>query len=156
MRRYVFAACGVEHPYSLTSGKLRKHIATISTISSLNEDQQRELYGVLGHTEFTNQNFYQIPQDIFQVAILTRFLHKASGKKIDNPAAINLDEELEEVGYSDNDSAGIIENVSSNVGVSGPSAEMNDIVSIPNSNSCLNDSSQSSSSMSIVKSAAPL
>lgn len=50
---------GAEYPESLTSGKLRKHIATISQINNLNSAELEQLCTFLGHSTTTHQNFYR-------------------------------------------------------------------------------------------------
>lgn len=45
---------GAEYPESLTSGKLRKHIATISQINNLNSSELEQLCTFLGHTVTTH------------------------------------------------------------------------------------------------------
>lgn len=50
---------GAEYPDSLTSGKLRKHIATISQIDNLSTAEMEQLCTFLGHTMSTHQNFYR-------------------------------------------------------------------------------------------------
>lgn len=50
---------GAEYPESLTSGKLRKHIATISQVNNLSTSELEQLCNFLGHTMTTHQNFYR-------------------------------------------------------------------------------------------------
>lgn len=49
----------IEHPETLTSGKLRKHIATISQIYNLDNVELEQLCSFLGHTMTTHQDFYR-------------------------------------------------------------------------------------------------
>lgn len=114
--------CGAEHPQALTSGKLRKHIATISQVSDLSQTEMEQLCTFLGHTLSTHNNYYRyviliinllsddsklsiicfslsefrLPQEIYQTAKLTKLLLKSQDENIENSSDNdeNLNEEL--------------------------------------------------------------
>nr|CAI5837540.1 unnamed protein product [Callosobruchus analis] len=50
---------GAEYPGSLTSGKLRKHVATISQLYNLDSSELEQLCSFLDHSMTTHQNFYR-------------------------------------------------------------------------------------------------
>lgn len=50
--------CGAEHPEALTSTKLRKHIATMSQVLNLEENESDQLADFLGHDIRIHRQFY--------------------------------------------------------------------------------------------------
>ncbi|KAJ8968929.1 hypothetical protein NQ314_002021 [Rhamnusium bicolor] len=99
-------ASGAEYPQALTSGKLRKHIATISQIHNLDSCELEQLCSFLGHTMTTHQNFYRLPQELYQTAKLAKHLLKSQNETadIDN----NL---MDQVLSSDDDDENIVNDV---------------------------------------------
>ncbi|KYB24832.1 hypothetical protein TcasGA2_TC001429 [Tribolium castaneum] len=81
--RWLAQSSGAEYPKTLTSGKLRKHIATISQISDLSSSELEQLCTFLGHTMTTHQDFYRLPQEIYQTAKLTKLLLKSQNESVD-------------------------------------------------------------------------
>ncbi|ESO91856.1 hypothetical protein LOTGIDRAFT_163215 [Lottia gigantea] len=53
--------CGAKNPEHLTSTSLRKHIATVSQILSLKENEMDALAGFLGHDIRVHREFYRLP-----------------------------------------------------------------------------------------------
>lgn len=72
--RYFVNACGIKNPLSLTSTKLRKHVATLSKVLSLNETQLDRLADFLGHDVREPLQFHGLPEGTLQLARITKLL----------------------------------------------------------------------------------
>lgn len=71
----VFAkACGAEAPERLRSTKLRKHIATMSQVLNLQENELDVLAQFLGHDIRVHREFYRLPEATVQVAKVSKLL----------------------------------------------------------------------------------
>ncbi|KAJ8030334.1 hypothetical protein HOLleu_26714 [Holothuria leucospilota] len=66
--------CGAENPDRLTSTRLRKHIATVSQILHLNENELEVLAKFMGHDIRMHRQYYRLPDETMQVAKMTKFL----------------------------------------------------------------------------------
>ena len=71
--RYVRLA-GVKNPSAISSTKLRKHLATISQVVNLSEQDMDQLATFMGHTTNIHKNFYRLPNDVFQTAKISKLL----------------------------------------------------------------------------------
>jgi hypothetical protein len=49
----------LEYPNEITSNKLRKQIATVMQILSLNKEESEQFARFMGHTEKTHNEFYK-------------------------------------------------------------------------------------------------
>lgn len=94
--------CGALRPEALRSTKLRKHIAIISQIVNLKDNELDVLAGFMGHDVRIHREFYRLPTDTVQLAKVSKLLFglesgelkKHAGKSLDE-LDVNLDEELE-------------------------------------------------------------
>lgn len=83
-------------PESVTSTKLRKHVATVVQILNLSKHDMEVLAGFMGHDINVHTSFYSLPQEIIEVARMGRLLSTFNkgtigqfcGKSIDD---INLE-----------------------------------------------------------------
>ena len=66
--------CGARTPGSLTSTKLRKHIATMSQMLSLRKHELDLLATFLGHDIRVHREFYRLPEQTLQVAKVSKLL----------------------------------------------------------------------------------
>ncbi|XP_029943204.1 uncharacterized protein LOC115385360 isoform X2 [Salarias fasciatus] len=66
--------CGAKHPEALTSTKLRKHIATMSQILNLDENECDQLADFLGHDIRIHRQYYRLPQGTLQLARMSKVL----------------------------------------------------------------------------------
>ncbi|KAI4468081.1 hypothetical protein MML48_2g00016979 [Holotrichia oblita] len=106
----------LENPQAISSNKLRKQIATIMQILNLSKAETKQFSDFMGHTLKTQEEFYELPVDIFQTAKVSKLLlmmEKGSipaeykGKSL---AEINFDNNLEYAEENDiNDDAEIQE-----------------------------------------------
>ncbi|KAG5871775.1 hypothetical protein JTB14_023459 [Gonioctena quinquepunctata] len=73
LRKYA-ALCGAENPKTSTSSRLRKQIATVLQVINLNETEEEQVASFMGHTKKTYEEFYRLPQDVFQTAKIAKLL----------------------------------------------------------------------------------
>jgi len=73
LRTYA-AACGAEAPDTLRSTKLRKHVATISQVINLKDNELDLLAQFLGHNIQVHREYYRLPSDVLQTAKVAKIL----------------------------------------------------------------------------------
>ncbi|KAJ3659002.1 hypothetical protein Zmor_010712 [Zophobas morio] len=76
--------CGAQNPSLLTSTKFRKHIATTLQLMTLEQNEMDQIATFMGHTKKTHEEFYRLPQDIYQTAKVAKILlllNKGRGKE---------------------------------------------------------------------------
>lgn len=91
---------GTEYPHYLTSTKLRKHVATVSQILNLSENELDILATHLGHRIDVHREFYRLPSDTLQVAKVSKLLlameqgtlSKYAGKSLNEITMKDIDE----------------------------------------------------------------
>ncbi|CAH0555073.1 unnamed protein product [Brassicogethes aeneus] len=82
LQRYAHL-CGAEHPETITSSRLRKQVATVLQILSLNDVEMEQVATFMGHTKKTHEEFYRLPQEVFQTSKITKLLSTLMKKGID-------------------------------------------------------------------------
>ena len=81
--------CGAKNPELIKSTSLRKHVATISQILSLKDNELESLANFLGHDINIHRQYYRLPEDTIQLAkISTVFLLINAPALIDAPPSI--------------------------------------------------------------------
>ncbi|KAF5307701.1 hypothetical protein FQR65_LT18360 [Abscondita terminalis] len=83
IRKYAFNS-GAKNPNLLTTTKFRKHIATTLQLMCMDDTEMEQIATFMGHTKKTHQEFYRLPQDIFQMAKVAKvllLLEKGMGEK---------------------------------------------------------------------------
>ena len=65
---------GMKDPHSLTSTRLRKHIATVSQILNMKDNELEQLCTFMGHDISVHREFYRLPDDTLQLAKVSRLL----------------------------------------------------------------------------------
>ena len=100
---------GLKNPESLTSTKLRKHIATLSQVLNLKDNELDLLAGFLGHDVRVHRSVYRMPEATTQLALVSKLL-MASEKGMGAWRGKSLDEiqfedipEVEELSDADED-----------------------------------------------------
>ena len=90
LRKYA-VECGAEVPQTLTSTRLRKHIATISQVLNLKHNELDLLAQFLGHDINVHRQYYRLPADVLQTAKVAKILmavengeQKLTGKCLDD------------------------------------------------------------------------
>ncbi|XP_048861682.1 uncharacterized protein LOC125729875 isoform X13 [Brienomyrus brachyistius] len=94
--------CGAKQPEALSSTKLRKHIATMSKVLNLEENEADQLADFLGHDIRVHREYYRLPEGTLQLAKMSKVLMAMEegtlsdfkGKKLDE-IEINLDEKID-------------------------------------------------------------
>lgn len=86
------AECGAEHPETLTSTRLRKHIATMSQILNLEENEADQLADFLGHDIRVHRQYYRLPQGTLQLAKMSKLLMCMENGTISQFKGKSLDE----------------------------------------------------------------
>ncbi|XP_057335080.1 uncharacterized protein LOC130673883 [Microplitis mediator] len=100
--------CNLDHPEQISSNKLRKPIATVMQILNLSQDETEQFAQFMGHTEKTHNEFYKLPQDIYQTARVSKLLilmdkgdgNKYKGKSLNE---IDINPEVDAVELEDTD-----------------------------------------------------
>lgn len=77
---------------SLTSTKLRKHLATISQILKMESGDLEQLATFMGHNIKTHTEWYRLPNDVYQTAKVSKILLLAQNNSIDKYRGQKLDE----------------------------------------------------------------
>ncbi|KAJ4918077.1 hypothetical protein JOQ06_004118, partial [Pogonophryne albipinna] len=65
---------GAKNPEALTSTRLRKQVATLSTVLNLKEDEMDQLATFLGHDIRVHREFYRLPESTLQLAKVSKLL----------------------------------------------------------------------------------
>lgn len=65
---------GVKNPQAITATRLRKHLATIAQVFKMTENDIEQLSMFMGHTVGVHRGSYRLPDDVFQIAKLSKFL----------------------------------------------------------------------------------
>lgn len=86
--------CGAKNPELITSTSLRKHVATISQILSLKDNELDSLANFLGHDINIHRQYYRLPEDTIQLAKLSKLLLEIENGNISNHKGKTLDEIL--------------------------------------------------------------
>ncbi|CAH0560630.1 unnamed protein product [Brassicogethes aeneus] len=73
IRRFAMNA-GLKYPLQMSSNRFRKQIATVMQILNLNKEESEQFSTFMGHTEKTHNEFYKLPQDVYQTAKISKLL----------------------------------------------------------------------------------
>lgn len=65
---------GAKNPEALTSTRLRKQVATLSTVLNLKENEMDQLATFLGHDIRVHREFYHLPESTQQLAKVSKLL----------------------------------------------------------------------------------
>lgn len=66
--------CGAKHPETMSSTKLRKQIATLSTVLNLRDNEMDTLANFLGHDIRVHREYYRLPEGTLQLAKVSKVL----------------------------------------------------------------------------------
>ena len=66
--------CGAKNPEALTSTRLWKQVATLSTLLNLKEKEMDQLATFLGHNIRVHREFYRLPESTLQLAKVSKLL----------------------------------------------------------------------------------
>lgn len=100
LKKYA-SRCGAKNADALTCTKLRKHLATLTQLFNMSENDLEQLASFMGHTLGVHRSSYRLPDDVYQTSRISKLLllmeeGKAGhfkGKKLDE-IDLNLEEDL--------------------------------------------------------------
>lgn len=72
--RKLALASGAKNPSAITSTKLRKQVATVAQLFNFTEGDVEQLANFMGHSKEVHKTFYRLPENVFQVAKVSKFL----------------------------------------------------------------------------------
>lgn len=84
--------CGAKCPRALTSTKLRKHAATLSTVLNMTDTEMDQLANFLGHDIRVHREFYRLPEKTLQLAKISKVLMALEQGRLSEFHGKNLDE----------------------------------------------------------------
>ncbi|MEQ2233555.1 hypothetical protein ILYODFUR_023075 [Ilyodon furcidens] len=90
--REMAQSCGAKHPGALSSTKLRKHVATMSKVLNLRDNEMDDLADFLGHDIRVHRQYYRLPEGTTQLAKISKVLLALERGQLSNFKGRNLDE----------------------------------------------------------------
>ncbi|XP_076012340.1 uncharacterized protein LOC143004999 [Genypterus blacodes] len=84
--------CGAKCPKALTSTRLRKHAATLSTVLYMIDTEMDQLANFLGHDIRVHCEFYQLPEKTLRLAKVSKVLMALEQGRLAEVHGKNLDE----------------------------------------------------------------
>ncbi|XP_039676792.1 uncharacterized protein LOC120571768 [Perca fluviatilis] len=90
--RQLARMCGAKHPEALSSTKLRKHVATMSKVLNLRDNEMDDLADFLGHDIRVHRQFYRLPEGTLQLAKISKVLVALERGQMSEFRGRNLDE----------------------------------------------------------------
>ncbi|VEN35544.1 unnamed protein product, partial [Callosobruchus maculatus] len=89
---------------SLTSTKLRKHLATVAQILKMGSSELEQLATFMGHSTKTHEEWYRLPADIYQTAKVSKILVMSQKGSIEQFKGKRKDElEIDDEGVIESD-----------------------------------------------------
>ncbi|MED6234406.1 hypothetical protein ATANTOWER_028966 [Ataeniobius toweri] len=92
IRQFVSECSGLKNPTALTSTKLRKHIATLSTVLNLKTTELDQLADFLGHNVAVHRKHYRLPEGTLQLAKISKVLLAMEQGRLGEYKGKSLDE----------------------------------------------------------------
>jgi hypothetical protein len=83
-------ACGAQKPDCITSTRLRKHIATMSQLLSLKDNELDVVASFMGHDIRIHREYYRLPEDTLQMAKVSKLLMLLDKGKLHSKAGLSL------------------------------------------------------------------
>lgn len=90
--RQIAQNCGAKHPATLSSTKLRKHMATMSKVLNLKDNEMDDLADFLGHDIRVHRQYYRLPEGTLQLAKISKILMAMERGQMSEFKGKNLDE----------------------------------------------------------------
>jgi hypothetical protein len=90
--RYVVNKCGIQHPDSVTSTRLRKHIATMSQLLCLKDNEMDIVANFMGHDIRVHREYYRLPEETLQMAKVSKILMLLDKGQLQTGAGKSLDD----------------------------------------------------------------
>lgn len=105
LQKYAMA-CGAKNPTAITATRLRKHLATLTQLFDMSENDLEQLASFMGHTIGVHRENYRLPDDVFQTAKISKLLllmEKGQAAHFKGKSLNDIDLNLEEDLMTDND-----------------------------------------------------
>lgn len=90
--RQIAQSCGASHPEALSSTKLRKHMATMSKVLNLKDNEMDNLADFLGHDIRVHRQYYRLPEGTLQLAKISKVLMAMEQGRLSEFKGKSLDE----------------------------------------------------------------
>lgn len=90
--RKLALASGAKNPSAITSTKLRKQVATVAQLLNFTEGDVEQLSNFMGHSKEVHKTFYRLPENVFQVAKVSKFLLMMEKGDAEHYRGKNLDD----------------------------------------------------------------
>ncbi|XP_028985935.1 uncharacterized protein LOC114843500 [Betta splendens] len=84
--------CGAKHPEYLRSTQLQKHVATLSQVLNLKNNELDQVADFMGHDIRVHRNFYRLPIPTKQLAKISKMLLSMEKGQLSNMQGKSLDE----------------------------------------------------------------
>lgn len=84
--------CGAKHPEHLRSTQLRKHVATLSQVLNLKNNELDQVADFLGHDIHVHRDFYRLPVPTTQLAKISKLLLSVEKGHLSSLQGKSLDE----------------------------------------------------------------
>ncbi|KAJ4918539.1 hypothetical protein JOQ06_026217 [Pogonophryne albipinna] len=84
--------CGAKHPEHLKSTHLRKHVATLSQVLNLKNNELDQVADFLGHDIRVHRDFYRLPVPTTQLAKISKLLLTMEKGQLSSIQGKSLDE----------------------------------------------------------------
>ena len=83
---------GTKNPQAISATKLRKHLATLTQVINMTENDIEQLSKFMGHTVGIHRGSYRLPDDIYQTAKISKLLLLMEKGQASRYKGKNLDE----------------------------------------------------------------
>ncbi|KAK7877456.1 hypothetical protein WMY93_031796 [Mugilogobius chulae] len=90
--RQIALNCGAKNPAALSSTKLRKHVATMSKVLNLKDNEMDDLANFMGHDIRVHREYYRLPEGTLQLAKVSKVLMALEKGQLSPFKGKNLDE----------------------------------------------------------------
>ena len=90
-------SCGAKNPSSLRSTIFRKHVATLSQVLNLKNNELDLLAQFMGHDVRVHREFYRLPNDVLQTSKLAKLFLLMDNGQLASQKGKSLDELLLDV-----------------------------------------------------------
>lgn len=90
---------GAKNPGAITSTKLRKHLATLSQVLAMSDNDMEQLAGFMSHTLGVHKGSYRLPNDLYQTAKISKLLllmEQGKAAEFKGKALTDIELDLEE------------------------------------------------------------
>ncbi|XP_051812170.1 uncharacterized protein LOC110965813 [Acanthochromis polyacanthus] len=90
--RQIAKECGAKHPETLSSTKLRKQIASLSTVLNLKDHEMDVLANFLGHDIRVHRQYYRLPEGTLELAKVSKVLCALEQGRLSDFKGMSLDQ----------------------------------------------------------------